>query len=102
MDVCHQTPLILGRPFLSAAGANIGIAAGVIQLNINGKEETFAFKPNRTEQYNKVRDSTEDKKKNARHPKKKPDAAKHSTPKYMWRVKNATSTAPPSPVAPAN
>ena len=49
MDVCHQTPLILGRPFLSTAGANIDVAAGIIQLNINGKEETFAFKPKRTE-----------------------------------------------------
>jgi hypothetical protein len=28
MDVCHQTPLILGRPFSSTAGATIDVAAG--------------------------------------------------------------------------
>jgi hypothetical protein len=44
MDVCRQIPLILGRPFLSTAGAMIDVAAGIIKLNISGKEETFTFK----------------------------------------------------------
>jgi hypothetical protein len=48
MDVYHQTPVILGRPFLSTAGATIDVAAGIIKLNISGKEETFAFKPKST------------------------------------------------------
>jgi hypothetical protein len=47
MDVCHQTPLILGRPFLSTAGATIDVATGIIKLNISGKE-TFTFKPKST------------------------------------------------------
>jgi hypothetical protein len=38
MGVYHQTLLILGRPFLSTAGAMIDVAAGIIKLNINGKE----------------------------------------------------------------
>jgi hypothetical protein len=41
MDVCHQTPLILGRPFLSTSGATIDVAVGINKLNISGKEETF-------------------------------------------------------------
>jgi hypothetical protein len=49
MDVYRQTPLILGRPFLSTAGATIDAAAGIIKLNISGKEETFTFKPKGTE-----------------------------------------------------
>jgi hypothetical protein len=49
MDVCHQIPLILGRSFLSTAGATIDIAAGIIKLNISGKDETFTFKPKGTE-----------------------------------------------------
>jgi hypothetical protein len=40
--------------------------------------------------------------KNVRTPRKKPDTAKYSKPKSIWRVKNATSTAPPSPVASMN
>jgi hypothetical protein len=49
MDVYRQTPLILGRPFLSTAGAMIDVAAGIIKLSINRKEETFTFKPKGTE-----------------------------------------------------
>jgi hypothetical protein len=45
IDVCHQTPLILGRPFLSTARAMIDVAAGIITLNISGKEETFTSNP---------------------------------------------------------
>jgi hypothetical protein len=54
MDVCLQTPLILGRPFLSTAGATIDVAAGIIKLNICRKEETFTFQPKGTEQCNQV------------------------------------------------
>jgi hypothetical protein len=45
MDVCQQIPLILGKPFLSTTGATIDVAAGIIKINISGKEETFTFKP---------------------------------------------------------
>jgi hypothetical protein len=45
MDVCHQIPLILGRPFLSMVRATIDVAAGIIKFNISGKEEAFTFKP---------------------------------------------------------
>jgi hypothetical protein len=38
MDVCHQILLILGRPFLSTTGATVGVLAGIIKLNISGKE----------------------------------------------------------------
>ena len=37
--------LILGRPFLSTAGAHIDVGAGEIRFNINGKEERFPFWP---------------------------------------------------------
>jgi hypothetical protein len=49
MDVCHQIPLILGKPFLSTVGATIDVVARIIKLNISGKEETFTFKPKGTE-----------------------------------------------------
>jgi hypothetical protein len=45
MDVDTRTPLILGRPFLSTANANIDVGAGEIHLNINDEEEHFTFKP---------------------------------------------------------
>jgi hypothetical protein len=48
MDVCRQTPLILGRPFLSIARATIDVTARIIKLHISGKEETFTFKPKGT------------------------------------------------------
>jgi hypothetical protein len=38
MDVCRQIPLILGRPFLSTAGATIDVAAEIIKLNISEKD----------------------------------------------------------------
>jgi hypothetical protein len=44
-DVCCRTPLILGRPILSAVGATINAAAGIIKLHISPKEETFTLKP---------------------------------------------------------
>jgi hypothetical protein len=34
MDVCHQIPLILGRPFLSTTGAMIDVVARIIKLMI--------------------------------------------------------------------
>jgi len=45
MEVDAKTPLIFGRPFLSTANAHINVGAGEIQLNINGQQEKFAFKP---------------------------------------------------------
>jgi hypothetical protein len=54
MDVYSQIPLILRRPFLSTIGATIDVVARIIKLNINGKEETFTFKPMGTEKCNQV------------------------------------------------
>jgi hypothetical protein len=45
MEISKETTLILGRPFLSTAGAHIDVGAGVICFNINGKEEKFPFRP---------------------------------------------------------
>ena len=45
MDISKDTPLILGRPFLSTAGAQINVGAREILFNINGKEERFPFQP---------------------------------------------------------
>jgi hypothetical protein len=54
MDVDTRMPLILGRPFLSTANANIIVGAREICLNINGEEERFTFKP-KVEQCSQVR-----------------------------------------------
>jgi hypothetical protein len=99
MDVCHQTPLILGRPFLSTAGATIDVAARIIKLNISRKEETFTFKPKGTEQCNQVMVTIRPKW-NAMTPDKKPNAVENFSLKFSRRVKNATSATTSSPVAP--
>ena len=54
METDAKTPLNLGRPFLRTARANIDVGAGMIHLNINSKEEKFAFKP-KVEQCNQVK-----------------------------------------------
>jgi hypothetical protein len=99
MDVCRQTPLILGRSFLSTAGATIDIVAGIIKLNISEKEETFTFKPKGTEQCNQVMVTIKPEQ-NAMTPDKKPSAVDNSSTKFSRPVKNATSAATSSPVAP--
>ena len=45
MEIAKETPLILGRPFLSSAGAHIDVGVREIRFNINGKEEKFPFRP---------------------------------------------------------
>ena len=45
MELTKVTPLILGRPFLSTAGAQIDVGAGEIRFNINGQEAKFEFRP---------------------------------------------------------
>ena len=45
MEISKETPLILGQPFFSTAGAHIDVGVGEIHFNINGKEEKFPFRP---------------------------------------------------------
>ena len=45
MDISKDTPLILGRPFLSTAGSQINVGSGEIRFNINGKEKGSHFSP---------------------------------------------------------
>jgi len=45
METTKESPLILGRPFLSTAGAQIDVGAREIRFNIHGNEEKFAFRP---------------------------------------------------------
>ncbi|KAJ1268093.1 hypothetical protein BS78_07G110400 [Paspalum vaginatum] len=45
MEIDSKTQLILGRQFLSTAEATIDVGARQVHLNINGRRETFAFKP---------------------------------------------------------
>jgi hypothetical protein len=89
MDVCHQIPLILGRPFLSTARATSDVAGGIIKLNISEKEETFTFKPKGTEQCNQVV-VTIRLERNGMTPDKKPSTAKNFSTNFFRRVKNAT------------
>jgi hypothetical protein len=101
MDVCHQIPLILGRPFLSTSGATIVVAARIIKLNISRKEETFTFKPKGTEKCNLAMVMIRPER-NAMTLDKKPSTAKNFSMKFSRRVKNATSVATRSLVTPAN
>ena len=45
METIKESPLILGQPLLSTAGAQINVGAREIRFNINGKEEKFDFWP---------------------------------------------------------
>jgi hypothetical protein len=101
IDVCHQIPLILGKPFLSTTGATIDVAARIIKLNISRKEETFTFKPKGTKKCNHVMVTIRPER-NAMTLDKKPSAAKKISNKFSQRVKNATPVVTRSPVAPAN
>jgi hypothetical protein len=74
IDVYHQIPLILGRPFFSTTGATIDVAARIIKLNISRKEETFTFKPKGTEKCNQIMVTIRPER-NAMTPDKKPSAA---------------------------
>jgi hypothetical protein len=85
---------------LSTARATIDVAAGIIKLNISGKEEAFTFKPKGTEQCNQVM-VTIRLERNAMTPDKKPSVAKNFSIKFSRHIKNATPTTTSSPVAPA-
>jgi hypothetical protein len=84
---------------LSTVGATIDVAAGIIKLNINGKEETFTFKPKGAEQCNQVMVMIR-LERNAMTLDKKPNAAENFSMKFSRHVKNVTPTATSSPVAP--
>jgi hypothetical protein len=101
MDVCHQIPLILARPFLSTNGAMIDVVARIIKLNINRKEETSTFKPKGTEKCNQVMVTIRPER-NAMRPDKKPSIAENFSTKFSRHVKNATPVVTRSPVTPAN
>jgi hypothetical protein len=99
MDVCRQIPLILEGPFLSTMRATIDVAAGIIKLNISGKEETFTFKHMGTEQCNQVM-ATIRLERDAMTPDKKATTAENFSTKFSQRVKNATPTMTSSSVTP--
>jgi hypothetical protein len=101
MDVCHQIPLILGRPFLSTTRAMIDVAARIIKLNISKKEETSTFKPKGTKKCNQVMVMIRPER-NAMTPAKKSSAAESFSMKFSQRVKNVTAVATRSLVTPAN
>jgi hypothetical protein len=101
MDVCHQSLLILGRPFLSTTGATINVAARIIKLKMSSKVETSTFKPKGTKKCNQVM-VTVRLERNAMTLNKKPSAVKNFSTKFSQRIKNATPAATRSPVAPAN
>jgi hypothetical protein len=77
MDVCHQIPLILGRPFLSTTGAMIDVVARIIKLMIRLDR-------------------------NAMTPDKKPSATENFSTKFSRRVKNYTLVVTRSLITPAN
>jgi hypothetical protein len=89
MDVYHQIPLILGRPFLSTTGDTNVVAARIIKLNFSRKEETFTFKPKGTKKCNQVMVMIKPEK-NTTTPDTKPNIAENFSTKFSRCVKNAT------------
>jgi hypothetical protein len=55
MEFTKESPLILGRPFLSTAGAQIDVGARKFCFSINGKEEKFEFRPRHQEECKMIR-----------------------------------------------
>jgi hypothetical protein len=125
MDPRQQTSIILGAPFLRSVKADINERKGIINMRVEGKHKKFPFHPkhsaylyqvrvhhqrgsNKVEYVEVLPYEPERPKRNyssqskglrsAKTPGKKPDTTKYSKPKSIWRVKNATSTVPPSPV----
>jgi hypothetical protein len=111
MDVDTRTPLILGRPFLRTANANIDVGAGEIRLNINDKEERFTFKL-KVEQCSQVQmidrkisnlvqedevapTKPKDKAFNGRHQPKKSKAINKAKGEKKMEIKNTPAKAPP-------
>jgi hypothetical protein len=86
---------------LSTIGATIDVAARIINLNINRKEETFTFIPKGTKKCNQVMVTIRPER-NAMTLDKKPSAAKNFSMKYSRHVKNATPVATRSQVTPEN
>jgi hypothetical protein len=84
---------------LSTTRATIDVAAGIMKLNISGKEETFTFKPKGTKQCNQVM-VTIRQERNAMTTNTKPNIAEDFSMKFSRRVKNAMPIATSSPVAP--
>jgi hypothetical protein len=85
--------------FFSTAGAMIDVAAGIIKLNISGKEEKFTFKPKGTEQCNQVMVAIRQER-NAMTPDKKLNVAENFSTKLSPCIKNVTPATTSSPVAP--
>jgi hypothetical protein len=54
METMKESPLILGRPFLSTTKAQVDVGAEEIRFNINDKEEKFDFQPSQ-EQFSMIR-----------------------------------------------
>jgi hypothetical protein len=75
---------------LSTVEATFDVAAGIIKLNISGKEDTFTFKPNGTKQCNEVMVMIK-LERNAMTPDKKPSAAKNFLPKFSRRIRSTMS-----------
>jgi hypothetical protein len=86
---------------LSTTGATIDVAARIIKLNINRKEEKFTFKPKGIKKCNQVMVTIRPER-NAITPNKKPSTAKNFFTKFSRRVKNATLVVTRSPVEPVN
>jgi hypothetical protein len=122
----QQTSIILGAPFLESIKADINERKEVINMRVEGKHEKFTFHPkilaylyqvrvhhqkgsNMVEYVEVLPHELECPKRNgsmqskglrsAKTPGKEPDVAKYAKPKSIWRIKNATSTMPPSPDA---
>jgi hypothetical protein len=81
MDVCHKILLILRRPLLRTTRALIDVAARIIKVNINMKEETSTFKPKGTEKCNQVMVMIRPER-NAMTPDKKPSATENFSTKF--------------------
>jgi hypothetical protein len=101
MDVCRQILLILGRPFLSTTRATIDVAARIIKLNINRKEEASTLKPKDTKKCNQVMVTIRPER-NSVTPDKQPSATKNFSTKFSRRIKNATLVVTRSPVSLVN
>jgi hypothetical protein len=125
MDHCQQTSIILGKPFLKLVRATIDKMRGTINMKVDRVHEKFIYHPKNLACYCQIRvyrypgsrkvicvevilehmrsrpqPRHKGPKKNAMTPDKEPSAAENFSAKSTRRVKDATSVATSTPVAP--
>jgi hypothetical protein len=125
MDLCQQTSIILGKPFLKSVNATIDKKRGIINMKVDRVHEKFIYHPKNLaccchirvhlfmgmrsvrcvevlpEHMRSHPQLQNGRLHNAMTPDKKPSAAQNFSPKFSRCIKSVTSAVRSSPIASA-